>query len=135
VDGRELDYFTPFDTGILPSPVIDGGGNSYDFSPVAQFIRENAKLHPEKNLDDVVNGFSDTLNKLLNNKDLLVGVICKYLRAKDVVIRVIPRSTLGYIYAIKRMPVKIFGSKERETLARKILETSSSGFTDLLIMR
>lgn len=131
VDGRELDYFTPFDTGILPSPVIDGGGNSYDFSPVAQFIRENAKLHPEKNLDDVVNGFSDTLNKLLNNKDLLVGVICKYLRAKDVVIRVIPRSTLGYIYAIKRMPVKIFGSKERETLARKILETSSSGFTDL----
>lgn len=131
VDGRELDYFTPFDTGILPSPVVDGNGDSHDYSPVGQLIRKNKQHHPVKLLGDVANGFSDALKKLLDNKELLVDAINKYLNDKNVTIRIIPRSTIGYIYAIKRMPVEMFKKEDRATLARKILESSSSGFPEL----
>lgn len=127
--GRALDYFTPFDTGVLPSPVVDGKGDSMDYSMIAKITKS---AWGAESISLVLDGFLMAIIKLIHSKEVLMPAVLNYLGKRNVKVRVVLRSTMGYFYAIKKMPVEKHEKSRRRALAKQIIGEACSAFPEML---
>ncbi|WKJ91335.1 lanthionine synthetase LanC family protein [Methylomonas montana] len=125
--GNYLDYYSPFDVGIFPSPTAVKEGEVFDFS-IIEIITAGLRSQPtELFLSTAIKFFSKTLHEISSVKHHIIDAVKFRINCNDILIRTILRPSFGYFYIIKKLPLLLKISKKyRCNIASQMLVNKSS---------